>query len=299
MRFTRMLVVSGLAIAVTAWSASAATITLYANVYSPDNPDVKLLKPGDRVIWEVAVGVVDDGSNMGLASLVYDITSNAPQSPLYTLGLATEVESGWNTDGLPMLNNVKSAYYTPMNTSLMPGYNGGWGFDAAGLPTGGNNTTKPGSLIGAGTFAPLSYLADVNPGYPGQQPNARLGVGHGTYTFPADDSVLNGHIGGFGMDITNTGNIVDGDGHWIFQRGEIDTSGWALGDYNFDVAATSGAVFKGSLDYTQDHEGGFREVVPASEMVPTSFNIRLIPEPMTLGLMVLGGLGWAATRRRR
>jgi hypothetical protein len=284
----------GVVVSAMAVTASASTMQIIVNAWTPqgDLNNIDPWAPDALVYFDVAIATSAD--NAGVATIVYNVIGDStnPLSPM------TEANSGWSNNGIQMLSNVKDPMYTSMSNSTMPGYKAGWGFDTAGLPTGGNVTTQPGSILGAGIAANLVWTADQNPLYPGLQPMVRLGVGQGTYTFPTDDKVAGGHTGGFGQDLSNAANIVDGDGHWVFQQNVIDVSGWAKpGTYNFDVNLTSGAVFDPTLDYTQDMGGGFRVNVLPQDFINDSFSFTLIPEPATLGLLLLGGL--SMIRRRR
>jgi hypothetical protein len=155
-------------------------------------------------------------------------------------------------------------------------YNGGWGFDYSGLPTGGDATSTPGALLGAALAAPLTWTADQDHSWPGLQPEARLGVGLGIYVFPEMDPVLGGLPGGFGQDLSNARNPVEGDGTWLMQEGVIDTSGWRPSEYHFELNPTLGAVFSPTLDYSQDQGGGFRISVEEQDMAGDTFTFRLL-----------------------
>ena len=279
-------------------------VTLYENTYSQSGNPLNALLPGDIVVFEIAVGVVDDGSNMGLATLVYDVSSAEANAKGYWLNVMTPAESGYaeNSDGsVGALRDITNSLYVNSGTSEYAGYNGGWGFDNSGLPTGGDATTNPGEISTAGALMPLTWDADINPAYPGLQPYSRLGVGHGTYTFPAADLKVGGMQGGFGQVLENVypNPPTPGDGHWLFQRSTIDTNAWDFGTYSFDIDGTNAAVYTPTLDYDQDQSGGFRLSVSNDRMQDTSFSFTLIPEPTTLGLIVFGGLGMIAARRRR
>jgi len=104
--------------------------------------------------------------------------------------------------------------------------------------------------------------------------------------------------GGFGQDISNQLNIVEGDGHWFFQYGEIDTSGWGITTYNFTIDGGTAAVYRATIDYNQDQQGGFRAAVTDDQIGDTTFSFSLVPEPTTVSLIVLGALGMLARRRR-
>ena len=263
--------------------------------------------PGSEITYEFAM-VVDPGAahpegNMGLATIVFDVLRCDPASTDYVMNYMTAAETGYAElpDGSPgALRNFTNAMYIDSGSTGYPGYNGGWGWDSSGLPLGGDVTDSPGDILGAGMLAPLTWDADVNSTYPGNQPFAPLGIGHGTYTFPADDPACGGLQGGFGQDLSNSLGIVEGDGHWLMWRSTIDTSDWSEEDWNADygwyISPTNGAVYSPTADYSQDHGGGFRIAVAAEDMVGDSFAFFLTPEPGTIGLMVLCG---AAGIRRR
>jgi hypothetical protein len=264
-------------------------VTLLVNVFQPDGKDLNDLTPGDVVAYELGVlidpsydppaGMVGSG-NRGLASLVYDIDS--PQAIVagqtdpgaYTLAAVVDAQSGFtsNSQG-PRV--VSSLHYSP-NADTVSSYGGGWGFNRTGLPGGGDVTTIPGRIGGAGVAVPLAYVADVQPNFGGLQPNVRLDVGVGTYDFPPDDPVVGGLQGGFGQFLPNA---IEGDGTWLFQSGTIDTSGWIRQAYDFDILPTQVQVFDGSLDYTIDHGAGFRLTVPANDIGGAAFSFTLTTIP--------------------
>ena len=321
MRFARMLAVGVVVVGVMALSAHAETITFYVNAYSQSGNPLNALDPGDTVIYEVALALDPNAGhaqgNLGLATIAYDVESALAISKGYWLtdtgdsgGVSTlgAAESGWSdTPGFPALAQVTGAMYVDSGTTAYAGYNGGWGFDNAGLPTGGT-ITGPGKIQSAGMLAPLTWAADVNASVPGLQPYVRQGVGHGTYTFPAEDPIVGGMQGGFGQVLDNAGTggpVLPGDGKWLLQRGTIDTSldgargNWDAGTYDFDIDPSVAAVYSPTIDYNFDVGGGFRIAIPGGEMVGDSFSFTLIPEPTTLGVLVLGAVGMVVSRRRR
>jgi hypothetical protein len=249
---------------------------------------------GNTVItYEVAVDVA--AGNMGLATIVFDVL-NCGACAGYQMPVVTAAESGFSEAPFA-LRDVTQPMYVDSATTAFPGYQGGWGFDNAGLPIGGNVTSQLCDVLGAGSLAPLTWVADVNTTYGGLQPYARLGVGQGTYMFGGDDPVLSGMQGGFGQDLSNAAAPVAGDGHWLMFRGTVDVSGWIENvDYGWDVVPTNGAVFSPTIDFNNDVGGGFRIAVGAGDMVGDSFSFFLVPEPASLGLLLIGGL--ALIRRR-
>jgi len=220
--------------------------------------------PGVRAMYEiffqVAVAVdpnaVHPEGNNGLATIVYDVLPNECMTcgcPEVYFNPMQDAYSGWSENpygGPGVLRRVSDPMYVDSGTTVYAGYNGGWGFDNSGLPTGGNTDTM-GEIHSAGMLAPLIWTADVNATYPGLQPYVRQGVGHGTYTFPDADPVVGGMTGGFGQVLDNYG---PGDGHWLFQEGTIDCTGvWEVGCcYGWDIIGTAAAVYSPSIDYNYD-----------------------------------------------
>ena len=269
-----------------------------------------------EIFFSVAVGVDPlQGhptlGNKGLATIVYDVMPNDCMTcgcPDVYFNQMQDADSGWSDNPVAAaLRQVSAGMYVDSGTTAYAGYNGGWGFDNAGLATGGNTDTVQ-ELHGAGMLAPLAWDADVNPTYAGLQPYVRQGVGHGTYTFPAEDPIVGGMQGGFGQVLDNAGTggpVLPGDGKWLLQRGTIDTSldgargNWDAGTYDFDIDPSVAAVYSPTIDYNFDVGGGFRIAIPGGEMVGDSFSFTLIPEPTTLGVLVLGAVGMVVSRRRR
>ena len=189
--------------------AVAAPVKLSVHAWSDSGP-LDDLEPGAVIHFQVGVSVdpavsipwLPGTGNHGLACVVYDVVSDLAGSRGYVLTPLTPASSGWSElpGGTPgALHDVTKPMYVDSGTTSYAGYNGGWGFDNSSLPTGGDVTSSPGSIQGAGMLIPSYWDQDVNPSYPGQQPEARLGVGHGIYTFPDDDPCLAGSQGGFGQ----------------------------------------------------------------------------------------------------
>ena len=282
------------------WAASVrgATITMHVHTWTDNPGGTGVMVPGDPLYYQIGVEVIDDDSNRGLATIVYDVMGDESVAGGYLLTPLTPADSGYRrTSYAPILHDVTDPMYVSFDPSF-DGYNGGWGFDTAGLPTGGFVTVTPGAILSAGIAVPLTWTADLNPIYPGLQPYARQGVGQGVYTFPLSDPMVGGMQGGFGQVLDNDGTggpIRPGDGTWLMQEGVIDTSAWLPQTYDFDLIPTAGAVYDATLDYNYDLIG-FRVNVPGGEMVGTGFSFTLLPEPVGAALLVLAA---AALWRRR
>ena len=296
MPLTRITLIAAVTLAVVALPVQAGTIDLIVNAYATYNNivtpiptkcgDVYLtaVMPGSVVTYEIAP-VVDDSAgstvpnNLGLAAIVFDVL-NCGECSGYQMSPITAAESSYAELPYGMvgpLRYVTHPMYVDSGTTLYAGYNGGWGFDNSGLPIGGNVTSSLCDVLGAGVHTPLTWTADMNTIYPGLQPYVRLGVGIGTYTFPPDDPLVGGMQGGFGQ---NLGNVpILGDGHWLMFRASIDTSGWGIGSYGWNIVPTAGAVYSPTIDYNYDQGGGFRIFVDAANMTGDSFAFTLIPEP--------------------
>ena len=315
---------AALSLLTTLASTRAGTIDLIVNAYATYNDTITpiptkcgdtiltSIEPGSIITYEIAVAVdpaaAHPQGNKGLATIVFDVLDQYATAGSYEMPYITAAESGYQVTAPPPhyhigpVRDVTDPMYAEYLGSGYPGsYNGGWGFDNSGLPIGGEVTTSPGDLLGAGAMTPLTWYADVNMHFPGVQPHARLGVGIGTYTFPGGyygDPVCGGLQGGFGQDISNISNPIPGDGHWLMFRSTIDTSGWAAGaDYGWNIIPTDGAVYSATFNYNVDIGGGFRIDVDAADMTADSFAFTLIPEPAGASLLLLAVA--ALVRRRR
>ena len=318
MRFFRVLVMAIAVLGFMTMSAQAGTIDLIVNAYATQ-PDLSVvpidtkctdgvltgIEPGSIVTYEIAVAVDDTvdstvPGNRGLATIVFDVERCFGVPTGYTMNFIQAAESGFSElpDGSAgPVRDITTALYVDSATTSYSGYNGGWGFDNSGLPIGGNVTASMGDVLGAGSLMPLTWTADVNAVYPGFQPYSRLDVGIGAYTFGAGDPAAAGLQGGFGQDLSNAASVVPGDGHWLMFRSTIDTSGWDAGNYGWEANPTNGAVYTPTLDYDMDQGGGFRIAVDEADMAGDSFAFFLVPEPASLGLLLVGGM--ALIRRRR
>ncbi len=209
---------------------------------------------------------------------------------------ANRTFSGFNNvGGPPAPQNISSPNYTsPVFCVEFPNYHGGWGWTLAGLPHFGNTTSNPGSVLGAGDSAPLTWSGDLEAASPGIQSFARIGIGQGAYTAPSEDPVLGGQTLGFGTDIAN--GIGGGDGSWWFHSIMLDTTGWDKQTYTFNLTTTAGNVLRPEADLSQPLGGGFRLAVTGSNLHGSSISFTLVPEPGTLSLLLLGA---AALARRQ
>jgi hypothetical protein len=286
---------------VNAYATYDDVITPIPTKFGDTNPTQVI--PGSIVTYEIAVAVDPDAAhpegNMGLATIVFDVLQ-CGAFVTEEMEYITAAESGYAVlpgGAVSALRDVTQPMYVDPASSYI-GYYGGWGFDNSGLPIGGNVTAEPGSILGAGALAPLTWTSDVDHVYFGLQPYARLGVGIGTYYFGEHDPACAGLQGGFGQDLSNASAVVPGDGHWLMFRSTIDTSGWATGtDYGWNVEPTNGAVYSPTVDYSQDQGGGFRIAVYEEDMAGDSFAFFLVPEPVMLGPALLCIV--AIVRRRR
>ena len=287
MRFTRMLC-GVFALGMMAVSASAGPVDLIVDAWAiydsgqPTESWVQIRDGGDPtdagtcanpllvppallpdLIW-FGVAVKTDGSlGLGTATVVYDVVpcTGAYVEPGFTMDQMHDVPTGWPASWCspPTLAWVSNPYYGYVCSGYA--YAGGWGHDSGGLYHEG--TTDGGSILGPQLAAPLKYTADVNSYDPGLQPNFKNDVGLGTWYLEGPYGT--GHVGGFGMDIYNRHNIINGDGHWMFQQSTIDLSSWECTDgavYGWQLVLRQAAVMNATLDYNVDHDGGFRVNVP-------------------------------------
>ncbi len=276
---------------------------------------------------QIAV-TTSQGDHQGVSQIVYDVVSPEAKSKGYFLDDlnlegntgAYRAWSGYNNFGGPVMpRTILAATYVPglgsvisnapaggwgqqwegepdepATESLLSSYAGGWGWTNSGLPHWGRTADNPGSVLGAGDSLPLTWSGDLDPNLPGSQSFARIGIGIGAYTALAEDPVLGGQTLGFGTDIAN--GIGGGDGSWWFHTILIDTTGWDKQEYTFNLTTTAGNVLRPDVDLSQPLGGGFRQSVLGSDLHGTSISFTLIPEPATLGLLLLGAL--ALVRRR-
>ena len=256
-------------------------------------------------VW-FGVAVATDGTlGLGTGTVVYDVvpcpeTLNV-NSGGYVMDQMHDAATGWSDNppaaGGAVLGYVASPYHFGV-TSLRAAYNGGWGHDAAGLYHEG--TPSGLSVLGPGLKSPLKWVADVNPEFLGDQNQWKKDVGLGTYMLEGPYGA--GIQGGFGQDLSNKDGIVPGDGQWFFQESIIDLSGWTF-EYSdvvgWQVVLLQAAVLNATLDYNVDIDGGFLINVGGigDGLVQDSFAFHVIPEPATMGLILIGGL--SLIRRRR
>jgi hypothetical protein len=289
--------------------STAATIGLAANVRWQSSPgggnatvtngtNVNVDSLANPFLWIDIAVTSSEGDHQGVSQVVYNVVSQEAKSKGYFLNAADRTSSGYNNFGGPAsVQTVLAAAYDSPQPSVPPAnYSGGWGWTNSGLPHGGNTLGNPGSVIGAGDSLPLTWSGDNAPLIPGIQSFARIGVGQGAYTSNNDDGALaDGTQQGFGYDVVN--QVGTGDGSWWFHSILIDTTGWDKQTYTFTLTTTAGNVLNSNADLSQPLGGGFRQAVVGSDLQGTTISFTLIPEPGTLGLVLMGGL--ALIRRRR
>jgi hypothetical protein len=264
--------------------------------------------------YDVAVRV-SEGDNEGLAGVVFNTFCAEMASQGLYMTTYYDGESGYsNMVTVPGLRTILDpAYDSPQPSVGSPDYSGGWGFTNQGLPTGGV-VTAPGQVLNAGNALELIWSGDNAPILPGLQSHGLKGVGQGVNVGRPEDPTFAGvqlgrQVGPMPQDLAN--GKVPGDGEWVMFKTWISLAGAAVEDgkgailYTVDVVPTDGNWLMHEEDFTGDSagstyydelQGGFRAPFEASDMTGDSFSF-YIPEPATVGLLLVGGL--ALVRRRR
>ena len=269
--------------------------------------------------YDVAVRV-SEGDNAGLAGVVFDSFCQQMADQGLYMWTYYDGESGYNnalypqpTGSVPALQAITNPAYDVPQTSIAPAaYGGGWGFTGSGFPTGGV-ATAPGQVLNAGNSLPLIWAGDNVPFVAGVQSFARMGIGQGLNTgMPEDLTFAGTQLGrAAGPVPQDLANGVPGDGEYVMFTTFLNMAGMLVEDgkgaikYTVSVAPTDGNWLMFEEDFTGDSvgltyynelQGGFRSGFGGGEMTGDSFSF-YIPEPATVGLLLVGGL--ALVRRRR
>jgi len=254
-------------------------IQIYVDAWTDEPTGLQYVVQGNLVRYQIgfALDPGTAGGNRGLATLGYTVFSDQARQAGRFLEPLADAFSGFDDWGLP--RTISDLYITFGSGSGICGYGGGWGFSNAGLD-GGGDPSVAGQLRFAGASAPLTWSGNTGCALE----CSRLDVGIGAYSFPADDPILGGLQGGFGLDLSNLNSIIEGDGTWIIQEGVIDTTDWPTQTYNFTVLPDNfsthsflSAVYDGTLDYTTSVLGGFRVDVPNENICGAGFSFNLFP----------------------
>jgi hypothetical protein len=314
-------------VGVTAPGASAVTLQLNvaARWVGPSGPipvtEGTVVDPSYNpyILYDVAVRVSEGGDNEGLATAVFKAFSQEMADQGLYMWTFYDSEAGYNNavypypaGSAPALQSVQNPAYPAGQPSPAPAaYGGGWGFDNSGFPTGGV-ATAPGQVLDAGNSMPLIWSGDNSAILPGLQSTSLMGVGHGSNIGRAEDPNLGGTMLGFQpgpmpQDLAN--GMVPGDGEWVMMYAFLPLSGMAVEDakgailYTVTVTPTAGNYlmleenFTGESvgkTYYDELQGGFRSEF--DNWVGDSFSF-YVPEPATIALLTLAGLG--LIRRRR
>ena len=263
------------------------------------------------IMYDVAVRV-SEGDNMGLGSVMFDTRCQVMAEQGLYMWPFYDAESGYSNMGAyPGLRDVTDpAYPAPQPTFAPASYGGGWGFDNQGSPTGGM-ATAPGQVMQAGNSVPPIWTGDNAPWLPGLQSSALLGVGQGSNVGRPEDPTFGGtqlgrqtHVDGpMPQDLAN--GMVPGDGEWVMFRTWLDVQFTGLYTYyTVSVTPTFGTYLMFESDFTGDSagltyydelNGGY--LAEFDTYVGDRFRFWAVPEPGTVGLLLVGGL--ALIRRQR
>ncbi len=216
-------------------------------------------------------------------------TLNGTTPATDTTGATWTADTAWNADGslnASIVNNYKAYLpFAPANgqiytlseginaTSNIPGYPGGWiglFFEPSGTfisPTTGAPTGGPAILDGVPTNGSTQFTTLTGPGT-GGSPNFNLPPISGT-------GVQNLQM------VLNTGGT-----YWSVQ---FSANGTVLGDYSYSNTNPNPSIA----------DVGFNSQGANGQVSNFSLTSSAVPEPATLGLFAIGGIGLLLAARRR